>query len=167
MNKDSLVQELRDITFLRGFDPKIVEQIAKIARLRSFGKNEMLFEEGEVADSLYLIVVGSVLLEVCTAETGCKPILKVGKGEMLGWSSLTDERKYTARAVATEPVELIQIDGRQMRAICDSDPRFGYEFLRRAMSAVARRLSETWRQLGNIYLPHYVPFAGPPAAQND
>jgi hypothetical protein len=86
---------------------------------------------------------------------------------MLGWSSLTDERKYTARAVATESVEVIQIDGNRMRAICDADPRFGYEFLLRAMTGLAKRLSETWKQLGNVYLSHHLPFGVIPTAEND
>jgi len=166
MSTKSLIQTLRGIEFMHDFAPEIVEQVAKISKLRNFEKNETLFDEDQLADNLYLIVSGKVLLEVCTSETGCKPILTVGEGELLGWSSLTDDRKYIARAVAMEPVELIQVDGRKMRAICDSDPRFGYAFLRRAMIALAKRLSETWRQLGNVYLPHYVPFAASPVAEN-
>jgi hydrogenase nickel insertion protein HypA len=167
MSTNSLIQTLRGIEFMRDFPPRFVDEIAKISKLRNFRKNETLFDENQFADKLYLISSGNVLLEVCTAETGCKPILTVEAGEMLGWSSLTDERKYTARAVATEPVEVIQIDGNQMRAICDSDPRFGYEFLRRAMTALAKRLSVTWKQLGNVYLSHYLPFGVIPAAEND
>jgi CRP-like cAMP-binding protein len=166
MSKETLIQMLRQAEFLRGFGPDLVEQIARISKLRSFKKNEALFDEDQLADNLYLIVSGKVLLEVCTVETGCKPILTVARGELLGWSSLTNDRKYTARAVAMEPVEVIQIDGGHMRAICDSDPRFGYEFLRWAMSALAKRLSETWRQLGNLQLPHYVPFAMSPVSEN-
>ncbi|HEY3392899.1 MAG TPA: hypothetical protein VGK58_09345 [Lacipirellulaceae bacterium] len=112
------------------------------------------------------MVSGSVLLQVCTAETGCKDILTMGEGELLGWSSPTDERKYVAKAVAMEPVEVIQIDGYKMQEICDSDQRFGYEFLRRAMMALAKWLSETWRQLRIVYLAHQLPFAMSPAAEN-
>ena len=166
MSTKSLIQTLRDTKFLRDFAPQFVEQIAKVAKLRSFKKGEILFDEGQTADKLHLIVSGSVLLKVCTAETGCKDILTVGEGELLGWSSLTDERKYVAKAVAMEPVEVIQIEGYKMREICDSDPRFGYEFLRRAMMALAKRLSETWRQLGIVYLPHQLPFGVSPAAEN-
>jgi CRP-like cAMP-binding protein len=166
MSKETLIQMLRPAEFLRGFGSDLVEQIARISKLHSYKKNEALFDEDQAADNLYLIVSGKVLLEVCTVETGCKPILTVGRGELLGWSSLTNDRKYTARAVALEPVEVIQIDGCQMRTICDSDPRFGYEFLRWAMSALAKRLSETWRQLGNLQLPHYIPFAMSSVSEN-
>ena len=166
MSTKSLIQTLRNTKFLRDFAPQFVEQIAKVAKLRSFKKGEILFDEGQTADKLHLIVSGSVLLRVGTAETGCKDILTVGEGELLGWSSLTDEARYVAKAVAMEPIEVIQIDGCKMREICDSDPRFGYEFLRHAMMALAKRLSETWRQLGIVYLPHQLPFAMSSTAEN-
>ena len=166
MSTNPLIETLHGVDFLRDFAPRYVEQISKISKLRSFKKNEALFDEDQLADNLYLIVSGKVLLEVCTVETGCKPILNVGRGELLGWSSLVDEGRYTARAVAVEPVQAVQIDGRQMEALCDSDPSFGYVFLRRAMMALAKRLNETWRQLGYVYLPHSLPFAMSPTSEN-
>jgi hydrogenase nickel insertion protein HypA len=161
------METLQKITFLDAFDRKQLEQIASISQMRTFEKNESLFDEGQFADNLYLIVSGSVLLEVSTATTGSKQILTVSEGELLGWSSLTDYRKYAAQAVAVTSVKVVQIDGSQLKAMCDLDPKFGYEFLRRTMIALARRLTVTWKQLAELYVAHYVNIPISAAAQND
>jgi hydrogenase nickel insertion protein HypA len=167
MESNSITQALREIKFLDGFAPEVLDKIANLAQIRRFETDETLFDEGQFADNLYLIKSGSVLLEVCTAATGCKHILTVGEGELLGWSSLTDHREYAARAVAVTPVKAIQIDGGGLKALCDSDPRFGYEFLRRLMIALAKRLTTTWKQLAELYVAHYVNIPISAAAHND
>ena len=167
MNKDSIVKTLSNISFLSGLAPDYVERIADIAQSRSFNKNEVMFDEGQYADNFYFIVSGNVLLEVYTTTTGCKHIITVGKGEVLGWSSMTDQRQYTARAVALDPLQVVEVDGAKLRALCDADPRFGYEFLRRTMIALAKRLTATWKQLAELYVSHYVTMPVGASAQND
>jgi hydrogenase nickel insertion protein HypA len=167
MGSSTLTQTLQDIKFLDGFDAEHLEQIADISQVRRFEKDDALFDEGEFADNLYLVVSGSVLLEVSTAATGSKHILTVREGELLGWAALTDYRKYAAKAIAVAPVKVIQIDGGKLKAMCGSDPAFGYEFLRRTMNALARRLTITWQQLAELYVAHYVNIPVSAAAQND
>jgi CRP-like cAMP-binding protein len=167
MSGNVSTQTLQEISFLRDFAYEQLKQIADISQLRSFNKNEVLFDEGQRADNLYLVVTGSVLLEVGGADIGCKHILTIEKGELFGWSSQTEDRRYAAKAVATEPLQVVQIDGARMRNICDSDPRFGYEFLRRTMSALSKRLVATWKQLADVYVPHYVPISTSAGAHND
>jgi Zn finger protein HypA/HybF involved in hydrogenase expression/CRP-like cAMP-binding protein len=167
MGTRPLTHTLQEIKFLDGFDTDHLERIANFSQMRRFEKDETLFDEGQFADNLYLIVSGSVLLEVSTAATGSKHILTVREGELLGWSSMTDYRKYAAKAVAVTPVNAVQIDGSLLKAMCDADPGFGYEFLRRTMIALARRLTTTWKQLAELYVAHYVNIPISAAAQND
>ena len=167
MKQNNLSQVLRDVSFLRGMAPEHVDQIAKLAQLCEFEKGELIFDEGQIADSLYLIVSGKVMLEVSTKATGRKQILTVCKGELLGWSAWTDEHRYSAKGVVIEPLQVVQIDGAGLRAICEKDPKLGYEFLRRTMIALARRLTTTWRQLAELYVAHYVTTPIGAAAQND
>jgi CRP-like cAMP-binding protein len=167
MAENVSTQTLQEIDFLRGFAPDHLKQIADIAQLRNFKKHEVVFNEGQRADNLYLIVKGSVLLEVGGTEIGCKHILTISKGELFGWSSQTEDPRYAAKAIAVEPLEVVQIDGARMRKICDSDPKFGYQFLHRTMLALSKRLVATWKQLADVYVPHYVPMSTGVVAHND
>ena len=64
-----------------------------------------------------------------------------------------------ATAVAVEPTRVVRVGAARLRAICDEDPQFGYEFMRRAMLALAKRLSATWSQLSHMYVSHFLPLS--------
>jgi CRP-like cAMP-binding protein len=167
MNTIDVARALYDIEFLHDIEPAHLEQLANIAQICHFDADDVVFREGEPAERVYLVVSGSVALQVCTGNTGPKHIVDVGPGELLGWSSLTCNHRFAATAIALQPTHMIQIDGRQLRSICDSDPEFGYEFMRRTMLALAKRLRATWTQLSEIYVSHYVPISVGGSARND
>lgn len=83
--------------------------------------------------------------------------MNVGPGEMLGWSSFVELRNYASTGVVVAPTQLVTIGGKQLRTICDRDPEFVYDFMHRIMRALAMRLTTTWSQLANIYVPNTLP----------
>jgi hydrogenase nickel insertion protein HypA len=167
MNTKDLSQTLKEIQFLRGISPQYLEQIAAIAETHDFDEHDVVFREGQTADSLYLVAAGKVSLQVCRGDTGTKQIVTVGPGELLGWSSLSDNPQFAATAIVLERTHVIRIDGPKLRAICDSNPQFGYEFMRRTMLALAKRLTATWTQLSELYVAHYAPMAVGASAENE
>jgi CRP-like cAMP-binding protein len=157
MKKNTLMETLAEIHFLDGASPAHLEQIAAVAQIREYDKSDIIFREGEIADSVYLVVSGKLSLELLPSTTERKQIVNVGPGEMLGWSSLIEQPRFAAAAVVVEPTRLVQIDATRLWAICDEDPRFGYDFMRRAVLALAKRLTTTWRQLSHLHISHYSP----------
>jgi CRP-like cAMP-binding protein len=133
--------------------PEHLEEIANIAQVRVFDEFDVVFREGEPAENMYLVMFGIVSLEICAPGAGCRQILTLGPGELLGWSSLLEQR-YTARARTPQGARLLQINVPQLLAICDRDPQFGYELMRRTALALAKRLSATRMQLLNVYGEH-------------
>ena len=57
----------------------------------------------------------------------------------------------TATARVLEPATLLILDSRQLITLCEHNPRFGYEFMRRTALAISQRLSATRLQLLDIY----------------
>jgi CRP-like cAMP-binding protein len=157
MNKHLLIETLRGIRFLQGTSPEHLEQLASVAEVCDFDVSDIVFHDGDLADSIYLVVFGQLVLEVCTPEWGCKQIVSVGTGEMLGWSSLSEHQRMVATARVTEKTRLVRIAVAKLVAICDEDPQFGYEFMHRSMLALAKRLTATWAQLSSVHLVHYLP----------
>jgi len=144
---------LQEMGFLQDMAPEHLEEIANIAQIRDFAKFDVVFREGEAAENMYLVMFGIVSLEICAPGAGCKQILTLGPGELLGWSSLLEQR-YTARARTPQGARLLQINVAQLLKICDRDPQFGYELMRRTALALANRLSATRMQLLNVYGEH-------------
>jgi CRP-like cAMP-binding protein len=157
MNKHLLIETLRGIRFLQGTSLEHLEQVASVAEVCDFEEADIVFRDGDLADSVYLVVFGRLVLEVCTPEWGCKQIVTVGPGEMLGWSSLAEHQRMVATARVTEKTRLVRIAVAKLLAICEEDPQFGYEFMHRTMLALAKRLTATWEQLSSVHLVHYLP----------
>jgi CRP/FNR family transcriptional regulator, cyclic AMP receptor protein len=151
MSKNLLVETLREIRFLHDMAPEHLELIANHARVREFNENDVVFREGDPAESIYLVIFGNVSLEICAAGSGCKQILTIGPGELLGWSALLDQSRYTARARTPQTARLVEINVPQLLKVCDGDPKFGYELMRRTALALANRLSATRMQLIDAY----------------
>jgi CRP/FNR family transcriptional regulator, cyclic AMP receptor protein len=157
MSDKNLIKKLQEISFLHDIAPTHLEQIADIAEARVYDTSDVLFHEGEPAEFVYLVVTGKIMLELCPSTIYEKNLMSVGPGEMLGWSAFVEQCNYASTGVVVAPTELIRIEGKHLRAICDKDPAFGYDFMHRIMKALAKRLTTTWSQLANVYLPVNLP----------
>ena len=121
--------------------------------LATFEKDDVIFREGDVAEHIYLITQGNVSLEICAPSVGCRRILTVGKGELLGWSPVLEQPRLAATARTLSPTKAAKISGGQILALCEHNPRLGFEFMRRAALALAKRLNATRVQLLDVYGP--------------
>jgi CRP-like cAMP-binding protein len=147
MSRNVLTQTLHEIEFLHDMAPEHLEQIADIAHIRDFDESDVVFRQGQAAENLYLVMFGNVSIEACAPGLGCKEILSVGPGEILGWSSLVDQSCYTTWARTPESARLVQLNVAELLKICDRDPEFGYDLMRRTALALAKRLNKTRNQL--------------------
>jgi len=145
------LEALEQLQVLEGIGAEHLKKLADIADYVDLPAGATIFREGDPATDVYLIVEGSVLLEICAPGVGCRRILTVGDGELLGWSPVLENERLTATARTLVETRAVKINGRQILAQCEHDPRFGYEFMKRAALALAKRLSATRLQLLNVY----------------
>ncbi len=146
-----LIETLRDVDFLQGIDDRHLEQIASVARLVNIAAGKPIFREGDASQDVYLIIEGSVSLEICAPGIGCRRILTLGGGDLLGWSSVLAQSRLSATARALTATRAVQIPGSQIITLCEHNPRFGYEFMRRTALALAKRLNAARLQLLDVY----------------
>ena len=134
--------ETADRGLLRGLDPHHLHKIAALSLEARFDRGHVVFHQGDLTGFFYLIVSGSVELDLATAK-GEKHVQTLHAGDAFGWSSVLDgERKhYQARALSD--VVALALDGYELRKACDQDPEFGYALMKRLLALVARRLDET------------------------
>ena len=151
MTDPKVVETLRSLQFLQEVPDELIEQLADISRVDEFPAGTVIFRQGDPARAIYLIVEGTVTLEICASAVGCKRILTVGPGELLGWSPVLEQERLTATARTLSPTRVVEINGPQAIAMCTHNPRLGYEFMKRAALALAKRLNATRLQLLNVY----------------
>jgi len=157
MDKQSLIDSLRDVQFLHGLGNEHLRQIADVTRLRDVEPGQILFREGDVPHDVFLVVTGGVGLDIGTPGGQSRRIADVGPGEILGWSALLERTQMTATATTLSPTCIAEINTGELLNICQRNPRLGYELLRRTSLALASRLSATRVQLVDAYGSHMLP----------
>ena len=154
MNQSVSIDSLRTIQFLQSFTDENLQSILDISELFLFDQGEILFREGNRAEFVYLIVFGNVSLEICAAGIGCKRILTIGPGEMLGCSTILEQSQLNETATALETTSVLRIKGEALLTLCEHDPKFGLTLMRRTALALAKRLDATRLQLLDVFGSH-------------
>jgi CRP-like cAMP-binding protein len=148
---DSIEAALRRVQFLGDLSDTFLDRLAPVARTVSISAGGVLFRQGDVANEFYVLLEGIVSLEICAPGIGCKRILTVELGELVGWSPALGQPRMTATARALTQVLALALDSAGCLALCESEPQFGYELMKRTALALSKRLNATRLQLLNVY----------------
>jgi CRP/FNR family transcriptional regulator, cyclic AMP receptor protein len=134
-----------------GLPDESVRRILADARRRRFVKREVLFHEGDPADSMHLIAKGRVAVRVSTPLGDVAMLDLLGAGEALGeMALLSPGATRSATAVALEPTETLAIDAARFAALRKEEPAVS-DVLVRLLSARVRQLNN--RLMEAMYVP--------------
>ncbi len=147
MSTGDLKSALQAVSFLDGLTAAQIDRLAAIARRVEYKPHTTIFEEYDDAKEVFLIVKGKVALANCTPATGCRMMMTVADGELMGWSPLVEHDRYSASAHTLQPTTLLAFDGAELLKLIESDHVFGYEFMRRIAKVLEERLMATRLQM--------------------
>lgn len=133
--------------FLRGMSAAHLACLAGVTSLVTVPAGHRLFEAGGVARQFWLVRAGQVALDLQAPGAGRMIIETLGRGEIVGVSWFFPPFQWQFGAVAVQPAELFACDAAAVRERCEADPGFGYEFTRRMIVVLARRLQATRARL--------------------
>lgn len=137
---------LRDVLRLHEFTQGLTEaQIASLVPAASevtFEENEIVLEDGQLSRALYLLVEGSVAVEL-RAPRYILAVQAVETGGAFGWSALLDRQDTMFRVRAREHTRALRLEGAALKALCREDPVLGVELLHRTLALVAGRVKAT------------------------
>jgi CRP-like cAMP-binding protein len=134
-----------------GLSDSYIDWMARTASEETFEPRELIFHEGEEANTFYLITEGSVAVEVFAHQRGPVTIQTIGVGEILGWSWLVEPYRWHFDAQATAPTETITFDAKRVRESFERHSDFGYAMMNRFLPIVVQRLQATRLQLLDVY----------------
>ena len=143
--------QLRQIRCLQEIDEAFLGPVAALARLVEFPAGKVLYREGQPLTNIYLILSGSISIEICAAGVGCRRIMTVGPGDLLGVTPAVGQSLSTGTTRTLAPTQAIELNASQVLTLCEHNPRFGYEFMRQVALAIAQRLSATRLQLLDVF----------------
>lgn len=126
------------------------EQLDSLARLAipcTFSTNQMLFEQNQYAEFLYIVLSGEISIRFKPHDGDEITVARVTEGGICGWSSVLGRAIYTSAAVCTQPGETLRFRGRELQKLCESFPDTGIIIMERLAAVIAERLSNTNEQI--------------------
>ena len=106
-----------------------IEQVARIARTRTVGKEAMLFMQGDPGDALYGIASGKVLISLSTPEGKEFSLNLMEAGDVFGEIALLDGHPRTANARALEETQLVVIQRDHFESLVQQHPALALHLL--------------------------------------
>ena len=123
----------------QGVDQDAAEALAKEMETLDFRKGEIVFNEGEPGDSLYIVTSGKIKVGRRAADGRQNLIAVMGPSDMLGELSLFDPGPRTATATAVVDTRVARLRKQALRPWLANRPEIAEQLLR----VLARRLRRT------------------------
>lgn len=133
LKQSDLFQDLHD---------EHLQSVADFAREIVLRAGHVLFEEGHKAETLFILIEGSVHVQV---KLSSRPeyittTIITQPGKLVGWSGFIAPHNYTATAVCHKASRLLAIDGDALTAYLAEHPDAGYMVMRRVAETISDRL---------------------------
>jgi CRP/FNR family transcriptional regulator, cyclic AMP receptor protein len=149
LGDSTLIRVLRTHAFTQGFSESQVEILAALASRVVFPENEVILVSGERSNSFYLLIAGSVAVELRTVRYSVC-VQALGPGHVFGWSALLDRQDTLFQVRARERTSALRLDGAALAAACRADPELGAEMFRRTLRVVAGRVKATEQRFAEM-----------------
>jgi CRP-like cAMP-binding protein len=128
--------------FVQGLSREQLEALAAHAMRVEFAESEIILTEGEQSSSFYLLISGSVAIELRAARYAVC-VQALCPGQVFGWSALLDRQDTLFQVRAREHTVALRIEGAALQRLCREDVELGNELMRRILQVVAGRVKAT------------------------
>lgn len=146
MNQQKLVTFFAEGTLFNNLSADELSQIAQIARERKFDRGQVIFYEGDLGGSLYIIVTGTVKI-VVMADDGREHILGLlHAGDFFGEVSLIDGKTRSATAIALDNVSVVMISREDFIRLIRKNPDMSLKI----MVTLCERLRKTDKRVESL-----------------
>jgi CRP/FNR family cyclic AMP-dependent transcriptional regulator len=112
---------------------------------RTLSPGEVVFDEGDPSDQVYVIQAGEVEL-VRETESKQRVVARLGSGDFFGELGVVAGERRSSRAVAVNTTRLIALDRETLEAMCLEEPVIAIRMIRVLVS----RLLEAERRLAAL-----------------
>lgn len=137
--------------FFAGFDDTVLDLLAGCATNVHFDTGQVIFREGESADTFYIIRKGRVAIQMHHTASGARILDTADEDDVLGWSWIVPPYRWMFDARASVPTSAVAFDGACLRGKCEQDPAVGYALLQRTVAVMRDRLEAARVRLLDLY----------------
>jgi CRP/FNR family transcriptional regulator, cyclic AMP receptor protein len=130
---------LQSVALFAGLTAQELEAVAGICVERHYPAGSTIIQQGDMGDEMYVIQSGQVdiLLVGYRSE---RPVVVLGKGQILGEMSLVDHGYRSATARAAEPTAVQVLRQDDFTSLCERDTHIGYVVMRNLAADISFKL---------------------------
>lgn len=143
-------QDYSRLSIFSGLDGEQINQLSRFIEECQFPKDFMIFEQGQPADRLYILLSGEVVIRYKPYDGPSLLVARIETGGVFGWSAALRREIYTSGAEAVQESVAYSIRGESLNVLCAQYPQTGKIFLERLASVIVERLSSTHTQVLGI-----------------
>ena len=128
---------------LNGLSPAEVDQVLALGNRATLAAGASLFQMGDSAECLFLIVRGRIRLTLPMLVRGKQQDILIEErapGQTVGWSALVSPYRFTLSAAAPLETEVIALPRERLRIFCEASPAVGFKIAMNLAVVVSNRL---------------------------
>jgi CRP-like cAMP-binding protein len=132
------IEHLRGMSLFKDLSARELREVDELLHERTYQKDEIIFDEGDVGLGLFIVVSGRV--KVVSSHTPLQQLApEFCCGDFFGEMSLFDESPRTARVVAIEPAEVAALFRTEFFSLLERNRNIAAKILFEISRAVCRR----------------------------
>ena len=102
--------------------------------------DEVIFEQGDIANYLFIVIEGSVTIRYKPDDGPELDVTNIQSGGVFGWSAAFGCGTYTSGASCLTNCKLLRVHGKKLKQLRENHPETGILILERLATVVAKRL---------------------------
>jgi CRP-like cAMP-binding protein len=133
------LQRLKQLALFSTLTPRELKIVDGLLHIRQFLADEVIFDEGEEGQALYIIFSGAVSV-ILTRDSGREVIAELSSGSFFGDLALLDNTPRNAQVRAKAACELAVFFRADFVSLMETDATIGYKISLQLARSLARRL---------------------------
>jgi ABC-type nitrate/sulfonate/bicarbonate transport system permease component len=136
---DQMLEILKKTMPFQVVSDGMLRQIAALGRRASYDGGALIYDVGDTADDIYIIVSGRVEHALEPGVNARRPVQMLAAGDVFGWAALLAKYPHRlARAQCVESTEIVRINGDDLLRLLEADPDAGDVVMSRFATMITR-----------------------------
>lgn len=134
---------LTNVELLEGLSSTELEELANVCEERVYPIDEIITQQGEVGEELYIVYEGfvEVVRSGITPDNAPRTIVHLGEGQIFGEMALVDRGPRSATVMAaSEQTKILVINRDDFDRICEMSHHIGYVVMRNIAADLSFKL---------------------------
>ena len=142
-----MFRELDSVPLFQGVENRILELLEPLFEPYSCPAETIIFEQGEPAHYLYLVLEGAVEVRYKPYDGPPLTVTNLTQGGIIGWSAVIGNSTYTSGAICREDCHAIRMTSRDLHKLCAKEPEAGRIILNLLAESVSPRWHDAQSQI--------------------